>query len=208
MAEPITLLIADDHPVVREGLAAMFNRRPDLRTVAEVANGADAVRQALELRPDVILMDLNMPEMSGVEAITQIRAAWPGARVIVMTTFDGDEDIFRALEAGARAYLLKDTPRDEILDAVRAVHAGQRRIPPEIASRLADRMLAEPLTDRERDVLRLIVAGRSNKEIGAALGIAEGTVKVHVNGLLGKLGVQDRTQAVTEALRRGIVHLD
>ena len=208
MAEPITLLIADDHPVVREGLAAMFNRRPDLRTVAEVANGADAVRQALELRPDVILMDLNMPEMSGVEAIIQIRAAWPEARVVVMTTFDGDEDIFRALEAGARAYLLKDTPRDEILDAVRAVHAGQRRIPPEIASRLADRMLAEPLTDRERDVLRLIVAGRSNKEIGAALGIAEGTVKVHVNGLLGKLGVQDRTQAVTEALRRGIVHLD
>jgi len=208
MTEPITLLIADDHPVVREGLAAMFNRRPDLRTVAEAVNGAEAVRLALELRPNVILMDLNMPELGGVDAITQIRAAWPEARVVVMTTFDGDEDIFRALQAGARAYLLKDTPRDEIVETVRIVHAGGKRIPEEIAAKLADRMLAEPLTERERDVLRLIVAGRSNKEIGSELNIAEGTVKVHVNGLLGKLGVQDRTQAVTEALRRGLVHLE
>ncbi len=208
MTEPITLLIADDHPVVREGLAAMFNRRPDLRTVAEAVNGAEAVRLALELRPNVILMDLNMPELGGVDAITQIRAAWPEARVVVMTTFDGDEDIFRALQAGARAYLLKDTPRDEIVETVRIVHAGGKRIPEEIAAKLADRMLAEPLTERERDVLRLIVAGRSNKEIGSELNIAEGTVKVHVNSLLGKLGVQDRTQAVTEALRRGLVHLE
>ncbi len=208
MTEPITLLIADDHPVVREGLAAMFNRRPDLRTVAEAVNGVEAVRLALELRPDVILMDLNMPELTGVGAITQIRASWPEARVVVMTTFDGDEDIFRALQAGARAYLLKDTPRDEILETVRAVHAGGKRIPEEIATKLADRMMSEPLTEREREVLRLIVAGRSNKEIGAALAIAEGTVKVHVNSLLGKLGVQDRTQAVTEALRRGLVHLE
>lgn len=208
MTEPITLLIADDHPVVREGLAAMFNRRPDLRTVAEAVNGVEAVRLALELRPNVILMDLNMPELGGVDAITQIRSAWPEARVVVMTTFDGDEDIFRALQAGARAYLLKDTPRDEIVETVRIVHAGGKRIPEEIAAKLADRLLAEPLTERERDVLRLIVAGRSNKEIGSELNIAEGTVKVHVNSLLGKLGVQDRTQAVTEALRRGLVHLE
>ncbi len=208
MTDPITLLIADDHPVVREGLAAMFNRRPDLRTVAEAVNGAEAVRLALDLRPDVILMDLNMPELGGVDAITQIRAAWPEARVVVMTTFDGDEDIFRALQAGARAYLLKDTPRDEIIETVRIVHAGGKRIPEEIAAKLADRMLSEPLTERERDVLRLIVAGHSNKEIGSELSIAEGTVKVHVNSLLGKLGVQDRTQAVTEALRRGLAHLE
>lgn len=208
MTDPITLLIADDHPVVREGLAAMFNRRPDLRTIAEAVNGAEAVRLALDLRPDVVLMDLNMPELGGVDAITQIRAAWPEARVVVMTTFDGDEDIFRALQAGARAYLLKDTPRDEIIETVRIVHAGGKRIPEEIAAKLADRMLSEPLTERERDVLRLIVAGHSNKEIGSELSIAEGTVKVHVNSLLGKLGVQDRTQAVTEALRRGLAHLE
>ncbi len=208
MTEPIRVLIADDHPVVREGLAALINRRPDLSTVAEAANGVEAVRLALDLRPDVILMDLNMPELGGVDAISRIRAAWPEARVVVMTTFDGDEDIFRALQAGARAYLLKDTPRDEILDTLRAVHGGSRRIPSDIAAKLADRLQSEPLTDRELDVLRQIVAGRSNKEIGAVLGISEGTVKVHVNSLLGKLDAQDRTQAVTIALRRGIVHLD
>lgn len=208
MTESIRVLIADDHPVVREGLAALINRRPDLRTVAEAANGVEAVRQALELRPDVILMDLNMPELGGVDAIQKIRATWPEARVVVMTTFDGDEDIYRALQAGARAYLLKDTPRDDILDTLRAVHGGSRRIPPEIAAKLADRLESEPLTDRELDVLRQIAAGLSNKEIGVALGISEGTVKVHVNSLLGKLDAQDRTQAVTIALRRGIVHLD
>lgn len=208
MAGMIRLVIADDHPVVREGLAAMCNRRPDLTVVAEAENGQQAVAAVLEHRPDVVLMDLRMPVLGGVDAIGQIRAEWPEARIVVMTTFDGDEDIFRALQAGARAYLLKDTPREEIVDAIRAVHAGQKRIPPEIAAKLADRLTAEPLTDRELAVLKQIVAGQSNKEIGAALGIAEGTVKVHVNSLLGKLGVEDRTQAVTEALRRGIVHLD
>lgn len=208
MAGMIRLVIADDHPVVREGLAAMCNRRPDLTVVAEAENGQQAVAAVLEHRPDVVLMDLRMPVLGGVDAIGQIRAEWPEARIVVMTTFDGDEDIFRVLQAGARAYLLKDTPREEIVDAIRAVHAGQKRIPPEIAAKLADRLTAEPLTDRELAVLKQIVAGQSNKEIGAALGIAEGTVKVHVNSLLGKLGVEDRTQAVTEALRRGIVHLD
>ncbi len=208
MSDKIRLVIADDHPVVREGLAAMCNRRPDLTVVAEAENGEQAVAAVLEHRPDVVLMDLQMPVLGGVDAIGKIRAEWPEARIVVMTTFDGDEDIYRALQAGARAYLLKDTPREEIVDAIRVVHAGQKRIPSEIASKLADRLTAEPLTDRELAVLKQIVAGQSNKEIGAALGIAEGTVKVHVNSLLGKLGVEDRTQAVTEALRRGIVHLD
>ena len=208
MPDTIRLVIADDHPVVREGLAAMFNRRPDLTVVAEAENGEQAVALVLEHRPDVVLMDLRMPVLGGVDAIGRIRAEWPEARIVVMTTFDGDEDIYRALQAGARAYLLKDTPREEIVDAIRSVYAGHKRIPSEIASKLADRLTAEPLTERELAVLKQIVAGQSNKEIGAALGIAEGTVKVHVNSLLGKLGVGDRTQAVTEALRRGIVHLD
>lgn len=208
MPDTIRLVIADDHPVVREGLAAMCNRRPDLTVVAEAENGEQAVALVLEHRPDVVLMDLRMPVLGGVDAIGRIRAEWPEARIVVMTTFDGDEDIYRALQAGARAYLLKDTPREEIVDAIRSVYAGHKRIPSEIASKLADRLTAEPLTERELAVLKQIVAGQSNKEIGAALGIAEGTVKVHVNSLLGKLGVEDRTQAVTEALRRGIVHLD
>lgn len=208
MPDTIRLVIADDHPVVREGLAAMCNRRPDLTVVAEAENGEQAVALVLEHRPDVVLMDLRMPVLGGVDAIGRIRAEWPEARIVVMTTFDGDEDIYRALQAGARAYLLKDTPREEIVDAIRSVYAGHKRIPSEIASKLADRLTAEPLTERELAVLKQIVAGQSNKEIGAALGIAEGTVKVHVNSLLGKLGVGDRTQAVTEALRRGIVHLD
>lgn len=204
----IRILLADDHAVVREGLAAMISRRADMQVVAEAADGAHAVELARQHQPDVILMDLRMPGMGGVEAIRHIRAERPEARIIVLTTYDGDEDIYRALQAGAKAYLLKDTPRDELLDAIRAVHAGQKRLPQEVAAKLAERVTSEPLTPRELDVLQLIVAGKSNKEIGAALNIAEGTVKIHVNGLLGKLGVSDRTQAVTEALRRGIVHLD
>lgn len=205
---PIRILIADDHSVVREGLAAMIARRADMQVVAEAGDGQQAVELARRHRPDVILMDLRMPELGGVAAIHQIMADVPTARVIVLTTFDGDEDIYRALQAGARAYLLKDTPREALLEAIRAVQAGQKRIPPEVAAKLADRLLAPELSARELDVLRQIVAGRSNKEAGAALGISEGTVKVHVNNLLGKLGVADRTQAVTEALRRGLVRLD
>lgn len=206
--QPIRILIADDHAVVREGLAAMIARRADMQVVAEAENGRQAVELARRHRPDVILMDLRLPELSGVAAIRQITAEVPAARVIVLTTFDGDEDIYRALQAGAKAYLLKDTPREALLEAIRAVHAGHKRIPSEVAAKLAERLLAPELSARELDVLRLIVAGRSNKEIGAALGISEGTVKVHVNSLLGKLGVADRTQAVTEALKRGLVHLD
>jgi two-component system, NarL family, response regulator len=205
----IRVLIADDHPVVREGVAAMIERRPDMTVVGEAATGREAVAAYRAAQPDVVLMDLRMPDMTGVEAIGAIRGEFPGARIIVLTTYDGDEDIYRGLQAGARAYLLKDAPRDDLLDAIRAVHAGQSRIPPAVAARLAERVLAGPeLTARELEVLQGIVAGRSNKEIGAALGISEGTVKAHVNNILGKLGVNDRTQAVTTALQRGIVHLD
>jgi DNA-binding NarL/FixJ family response regulator len=203
-----TILITDDHAVVREGLAAMIGRRAEMQVVAEASNGVQAVELALKHKPDILLMDLRMPQMGGVEAIRTIRAAWPEARVIVLTTFDGDEDIFRALQAGAKGYLLKDTPREELLEAIRTVHAGRKHIPPEVAAKLADRLTSETLTEREREVLQLIVAGQSNKEIGASLNISEGTVKVHVNSLLGKLGVSDRTQAVTAALKRGLVHLD
>lgn len=205
---PIRIVIADDHPIVREGLAAMLNRRADMQVVAEASNGTEAVALALQHKPEIILMDLRMPELGGVAAIEKILATWPEARVVVITTYDGDEDIYRALRAGAKAYLLKDTPREEILDTVRAVHAGQKRLLPEVAAKLAERLTTPELTERELEVLRLIVAGKSNKEIGAALTIGEGTVKAHVNNLLGKLGVSDRTQAVTEALKRGLVHLD
>lgn len=208
MPAPIRLLIADDHPVVREGLAAMLNRRADMTVVGEASSGREALALYRREQPDVTLMDLRMPELGGVEAIATLRAEFPNARFIVLTTYDGDEDIARALKAGAQAYLLKDTPRDELLDAIRAVHAGGKRIAPEMAAKLADRLTTPELTDRELEVLKLIVAGQSNKEIGASLAITKGTVKVHVNNLLGKLGVSDRTQAVTEALRRGIVHLE
>ncbi|MEM7118863.1 MAG: response regulator transcription factor [Chloroflexota bacterium] len=207
-AAPIRILIADDHPVVREGIAAMLNRRPNLTVVGEAENGREAVEMYVELKPDLVLMDLRMPEMGGVAAITAIRRQHPAARVIVLTTYDGDEDIYRGLQAGARAYLLKDTPRKVLLETITAVHAGQKRIPPELATKLTDRMFTPELTARELDVLKLIVAGNSNREIGQALSITEGTVKAHVNNLLGKLGVNDRSQAITTALRRGLVHLE
>jgi two-component system NarL family response regulator len=204
----IRVLIVDDHPVVREGLAAMIERRKDMTVVGEAGDGVEALAQFHVLRPDVTLMDLRLPGMSGVEAIDAIRAEFPDARIIVLTTYDGDEDIYRGLQAGAMAYLLKDAPREELLEAIRAVHAGQMRIPPDVASKLAERIMGPELTAREMDVLRLIAAGKTNKEIGAELNITEGTVKAHVNNILGKLGVSDRTQAVTTALRRGLVQLE
>jgi two-component system NarL family response regulator len=204
----VRVLIADDHPIVREGLSAVISDQPDMAMAGQAATGAEAVNLVLAQRPDVILMDLRMPELSGVDAIVAIRAQWPEAQVIVLTTYDGDEDIFRALQAGAQAYLLKDTPRAELLEAIRAVARGQKRIPPEVAVRLVERLGGPTLTEREVDVLRLMAQGRSNKLIGAELNISEGTVKFHVNNILGKLGVDDRTQAVTVALQRGIIHLD
>lgn len=205
---PIRVLVADDHPIVRAGLSALVDDHPRMRLVAEAETGAGAVALAMAHRPDVILMDLRMPEMGGVEAIRAIRSSWPTARVIVLTTYDGDEDIYQALRAGAWAYFLKDASRAELLEAVEAVHRGEKRIPPEVGAKLAERLAGPELTERELEVLRRIVAGRSNKEIAADLSVSEGTVKFHVNNVLGKLGVADRTQAATEAIRRGMVSLD
>lgn len=208
MAEPIRLMVVDDHAVVRGGLVALLATVDDMKVVAEASDGAEAVEQYDQLQPDVTLMDLRLKKMGGVEAIQRIRARWPQARVIVLTTFDGDEDIYRAIQAGAKAYLLKGMSVEELIGTVRAVHAGKVHIPAEIAGKLADRMAGPQLTAREMEVLRLVVKGRSNKEIGNELTISEATVKTHVNSLMSKLGVNDRTSASTAALQRGIVHLD
>lgn len=202
---PIRVLVVDDHPIVRAGIIALVQDHPRMDLVAEAGTGEEAVTLALTHRPDVILMDLRLPAMSGVEAIQTIRSSWPDARVIVLTTYDGDEDIYQALHAGAKAYLLKDASREELLEAVEAVHRGEKRIPPEVGAILAGRIAGQDLTPRERDVLHGIVEGRSNKEIGQALSLSEGTVKFHVNNILAKLDVRDRTQAATEAIRRGLV---
>lgn len=207
MSERIRILVAEDHHVVRQGLVALLKTVPAVEVVAEASDGKEAVEAFERHNPDVTLMDLRMPNMGGVEAVTEIRRKHPTARIIVLTTFDGDEDIYRAIQAGAKAYLLKGMFGEELIDAILAVHAGKSRIPAVIAERLADRMAGPGLTGRELEVLRAIVAGRSNKEIGAELSISEATVKTHINSILSKLGVTDRTQAATTALQRGIVHL-
>lgn len=207
MSEPIRLLVADDHTVVRQGLVALLNTVPGFKVVAEAANGAEAIELFDQHQPDVTLMDLRMPKLGGVEAVTAIRRTHASARIVVLTTFDGDEEIYRALQAGAKGYLLKGMSGDELIEAVRAVHAGKTRIPAPVAERLAGRMAGPGLTSRELDVLKAIVAGRSNKEIAQNLFISEATVKTHINNILSKLGVADRTQATTTALQRGIVQL-
>jgi|SRR5688572_649945 len=203
----IRLLAVDDHPIYRGGLASLIGAYPDLQLVAEAANGRDAVEAWRQHRPDVTLMDLSMPVMSGVEAIAAIIAEFPVARIIALTTWDGDADIHRALEAGARGYLLKDVVSDEVADAIRQVHSGARVIPIEVARRLADFTPRIDLTERELEVLTLLARGRSNKEIAAALGRTEATIKVHVLHILRKLEADDRTDAVTIGLKRGIIHL-
>jgi two-component system, NarL family, response regulator len=204
----IRILLADDHPVVRQGLAALINRQPRMLVVAEAATGREAVALFGAHRPDITLMDLRMPELDGVAAISAIRAVAPAARVIILTTYDSDEEIYRGLLAGAMAYLLKDATPEVLVEAIQAVHAGQKRIPQEVAAKLAERMGSPELTPRELEVLRLLVAGHSNKGIGAALAIGEGTVRTHMANILAKLQAQDRTEAATVAIRRGIVRLD
>lgn len=207
MAEPIRILVVDDHHVVRQGLVALLNIMPEIEVVGEASDGLQAIELHRSLCPDITLMDLQLPKLGGVEAIQKIRTEQPGARFIVLTTFDGDEDIFRALQAGAKAYLLKGMTIEELLSTIQAVHSGKTRISPAIAEKLAERMSGQVLTARELGVLERIVAGRANKEIASDLNISEATVKSHINNLLGKLGVSDRTHAATVALQRGIVHL-
>lgn len=205
--EKIRILIADDHLVVRSGLVSIVESQDDMLVVGEAANGLEAVIKFRELSPDVVLMDLRMPEIDGVSAIKTIKGDYPNSRIIVLTTYDGDEDIFRALKAGAIAYLLKDAGRGDLLAAIRAVHAGQKFIQPSVAQKLAERVYGNDLTSREQEILEGILEGCANKEIAAKLNITEGTVKNHINSILAKLNVTDRTQAALTALKRGLVRL-
>jgi len=208
VSDNIRIMIVEDHHVVRQGFIALLRLVEGFEIVAEAPDGDRAIEMFRLYKPDVTLMDLRLPTIGGVETIARIRAEFRDARIIVLTTFDGDEDIYRALQAGAKGYLLKGMNSDELIGAIRTVHGGKSRIPSEVAERLAERLSGPTLTERETDVLRLIVSGNSNKEIAGALFISEATVKTHVNSLLGKLGVTDRTQAATTALQRGIVHFD
>lgn len=203
----IRIIVIDDQAVVRQGFVSLINTVADMEVIAEGTNGQQAIELYRQHKPDVMLIDLRMPVLSGVEAISSIRREFPTARMIVLTTYDGDEDIYRSLQAGAQGYLLKDVFFEELEEAIRRVHAGSRRIPAAVAERLAERMTGSELTSRELEVLQQIVAGKSNKEIGTHLNISEATVKSHINNILSKLGVTDRTQAATTALQRGIVHL-
>ena len=204
----LRVLIAEDQAIVRDGLAALVGYQADFEVAAWAADGTDAVRLFRGAAPDVVLMDLRMPRMGGVEAIEAIRSADPQARILVLTTYDGDEEIYRALQAGACGYLLKDASTEELIGAIRTVAQGGRHIPSAIAQRLADRAMSGPsLSEREVDVLRLVAAGLTNKEIAAKLFIAEGTVKTHLNSIHEKLGVRDRTEAVMVAVRRGILQV-
>ena len=206
--ESIRVLIVEDHHVVRQGLVALLNVVDGLEVVGEAADGVEAIAQFRKHQPAITLIDLRLPRLSGVEVIERIRTETPQARFIVLTTYDGDEDIYRALQAGARAYLLKGMTSEELIATIRAVHAGRSYIPPAIAEKLAERMGTQELTPREFDVLEQIVHGKSNKDIATELEISEATVKTHVNSLLSKLGVTDRTQATTAAIQRGIVPLE
>jgi DNA-binding NarL/FixJ family response regulator len=203
----IRVLVADDHPVVAQGLVALLECEADITVVGQAYDGCQAVELFRQHQPDVTLMDLRMPQMDGVAAITAICTLVEDARIIVLTTYDSDEDIYRGLRAGAKGYLLKDAEPDELLVAIRTVHSGKKYIPPDIGAKLAERMTNPQLSDRELEVLRLMVAGKSTQEINAALSIAESTVKFHVNNILSKLGVSDRTQAIVVALKRGIVSI-
>jgi DNA-binding NarL/FixJ family response regulator len=201
----IRIFTVDDHQLLREGIAAVLEGQPDMVLVGQASNGREAIEGFRQHRPDVTLMDLRMPDMSGIEAITAIRAEFPNARIIVLTTYAGDVQAAGALKAGASGYLLKNLVRKELLETIRAVHAGKRRVPPEIATEIAEHIADDALTEREIDVLRRVAAGKSNKVIAAELDISEGTVKTHMKSILPKLDASDRTHAVTIALKRGIL---
>ena len=206
-AGKIQVLGVDDHPLLREGIAAVINSQPDMTLVAQATSGAEAIQRYREHRPDVTLMDLRLPDVSGIDAMIAIRAEFPDARVMMLTSFDGDVEIERALRAGARGYVLKSLPPRELAEAIRDVHAGRKRIPADVAAHLAEHMGEEGLTQRERDVLARVAGGLRNRDIGEELTITEETVKVHMRNILGKLSARDRTEAVTIALRRGIIQL-
>jgi DNA-binding NarL/FixJ family response regulator len=205
--ERIRILIADDHSVVREGLVSLVKRKSDMVVVAEAGNGREAVELWKAHRPDVTLLDLRMPELDGVGAIEEIRELDENAQIVVLTTYDGDEDIYRAIKAGAKAYLLKDTARDALVETVRRVHAGETYLPPQLAAKLAERVSGQALSPREIEVLQRMAVGKSNKEIGSELFISEGTVKTHIKSIFSKLDVVSRTEAVATATRRGLIQL-
>ena len=203
----IRILTVDDHSLLRKGIAALVNAEPDMKLVAEASNGQEAIESFRVHRPDVTLMDIQMPSFNGIEAINHIQGEFPGARIIVLTTYTGDAQVLRALKAGARGYVLKGHVHRELLETIRAVHSGQKKIPPDIAAELAEHAADDELTSREIDVLRLIAAGNSNKLIADQLSIGEATVKSHVTNILSKLGANDRVHAVTIGLKRGIIEL-
>jgi DNA-binding NarL/FixJ family response regulator len=208
-AEPaVRVLCADDHPLVRKGIASILANEPDMQLVGEASNGREAVDKFRELHPDVVLMDLRMPEMDGVAATREIRRDAPEAKIIALTSYDGDQDIYRAIEAGVRGYILKEMVHTKVIQAIRTVQSGKRLMPPEVAERLSEYFPQVALTPREVEVLGLVARGMANKEIAHQLGTAAGTVKMHVQNILAKLGASDRTHAVTIALERGILHLD
>ncbi len=211
MGEPtevLGILCVDDHPLVRKGIAAILANEKDMKLIAEAGSGAEAVEAFRQFHPDVTLMDLRMPGMDGIEATKEIRKIDPEARIIALTSYDGDQEIYRALEAGVRGYILKESVHTEIVRAIRVVHSGKRLMPPEVAERLSEHFPQVALTPREIEVLQHVAKGLGNKEIGVRLGTAAGTVKMHLQNILSKLGASDRTHAVTLAIRRGIIHID
>ena len=203
----IRVFSVDDHPLLREGIAAVINNERDMQVIGQAANGKDAVQEFKKHQPDVTLMDLRLPDMSGIDAMIAIRAEFPDARIILLTTFEGDVEIKRALEAGARGYLLKSMPPKELIEVIRQVHAGKKRIPPQLAAQLAEHMSDEALTTREIEVLGQIAGGNRNRDIAEQLFISEETVKVHIKHIMEKLGASDRTEAVAIGIRRGIIQL-